>query len=76
MDRKTVVAEVGSWPIGDRLRLMEEIWEGILDQGSESALTEAQKAELALRLAEDDATPDDVVSWEEVKTAALRRAGR
>jgi putative addiction module component (TIGR02574 family) len=76
MDVQTVVNEVGSWPVEDRLRLMEEIWEGLLDQGYEPELTEMQKAELDRRLADDDAAPDDVVSWEEVKAEALRRARR
>jgi putative addiction module component (TIGR02574 family) len=76
MDVQTVVNEVGSWPVEDRLRLMEEIWEGLLDQGYEPELTEMQKVELDRRLADDDAAPDDVVSWEEVKADALRRARR
>ncbi len=54
---------------------MDGIWESLLDQGYEPELTAAQKAEIDRRLAEDDAAPDDVVSWEEVKAAALRSVG-
>jgi Putative addiction module component len=39
----------------------------------ESQLAEEQKAELDRRLAEDEAAPDDVVTWEEVKARALAR---
>jgi putative addiction module component (TIGR02574 family) len=36
-------------------------------------LTESPCAELAGRVAEDDAAPDDVVSWEQVRSEALKR---
>ncbi len=78
MDLQSVLTRVESWPVEDQLRLMERIWAGLLsqDQGNEPGLTEAQMVEIDRRLAEDDAAPDDVVSWEEVKEEALRRAGR
>jgi putative addiction module component (TIGR02574 family) len=76
MDLQSVLAQVESWPVKDRLRLMEQIWDGLLGQGDEPGLSEDQKAEIDRRLAEDDASPDDVVAWEEVRAEALRRAGR
>ena len=76
MDLQAVLTQVESWSIDDRLRLMEQIWTGLLDQGHEPELTEAHRAEIERRLAEDEAAPDDVVSWEEVKAQALARAGR
>lgn len=76
MDLQTVLNAVEAWPAEDRLRLMERIWDGLLDQGVEAGLTEAQKAEIDRRLADDDATPNDVFTWEEVKAEAFRRAGR
>ncbi|MBV8231894.1 MAG: addiction module protein, partial [Planctomycetaceae bacterium] len=59
-----------------RIRLMHELWDRLVDRGYEPVLTEEQKAELDRRLAEDDAAPDDVVSWEEVKAQALARIRR
>jgi putative addiction module component (TIGR02574 family) len=76
MDLQTILTQVESWPVEDRLRLMEQIWDGLVNEGYESGLTEVQKTEIDRRLAEDDATPDDVVSSDEVKAQALRRAGR
>jgi putative addiction module component (TIGR02574 family) len=55
---------------------MEQIWDGLLEQWYEPPLTDAQTTEIEERLAEDDATPDDVVSWDLVKAEALNRAGR
>ncbi len=76
MDLQTVLTAVESWPAQDRLRLVEQIWDGLLEEGLEPALTEAQQAEIERRLEEDDQAPNDVVSWSEVKAEALRRAGR
>ena len=76
MDLQTVLTQVESWPPEDRLRLMERIWDGLIGEGHDPALTEEQRAEIDRRLADDDAAPDDVVTWEEVKAEALKRAGR
>jgi putative addiction module component (TIGR02574 family) len=76
MDLNTVLTEVDAWPVGDRIRLVNELWDRLLDQGHEPALDEETKAELDRRLKEDDSTPDDVVPWEEVKTHALARIQR
>lgn len=76
MDLKTVLTETESWPVEDRIRLLHELWDRLVDRGYEPELTEEQKAELDRRLAEDDAAPADVVSWEEVKAQALARIRR
>ncbi len=76
MDLNTVLTAVDAWPVGDRIRLMGEIWDRLVDQGHEPEFGEELKAELDRRLAEDDAAPDDVVSWEEVKAHALARIQR
>jgi putative addiction module component (TIGR02574 family) len=72
MDLQAVPTQVDSWPVEDRL--LEQIWDGLLNQGHEPGLTEDQKAEVELRLAGDDAAQDDVVSREEIKSADLKRA--
>jgi len=74
MDLQAVLTQVEAWTVEDRLRLMDEIWTGLLDEGYEPGLTDAQHAEVERRLAEDGAAPDDVVSWEQVKAEALARA--
>jgi putative addiction module component (TIGR02574 family) len=76
MDLKTVLTETESWPVEDRIRLLHELWDWLVERGYEPELTEEQKAELDRRLAEDDTAPDDVVSWEEVKAQALARIRR
>jgi putative addiction module component (TIGR02574 family) len=56
--------------------LVQEVWDRLVDQGSEPELTESQAAELDRRLAAYAASPGDVVPWEEVKAQALARARR
>lgn len=58
----------------DRLALIEELWESLPAEAV--PLTDAQRAELDRRIAEHEADPDDVVSWDEIKAAAEQRSGK
>jgi putative addiction module component (TIGR02574 family) len=60
-------------PREQRLALALEIWETIASDPQPLLLTEAQRKELDCRIAEDNAAPDDVVPWEQVKAEALPR---
>ncbi|MFN3565657.1 MAG: addiction module protein [Burkholderiaceae bacterium] len=62
--------------IDEKLALVEEIWASICAETQTFPLTDAQRAELDRRIADDDAFPDDVVAWDEVKTAVRGRLGR
>ena len=59
--------------IEDRLALVQEIWDTIAAERSRSLLSEDQLRELQRRVAEDDASPDDVIPWEQVKAKVLAR---
>ncbi len=59
--------------IDDRLALVEELWDSIAADSAVVPLTQAQRAELDHRIAEHEANPDDVVSWEEVKDSIAER---
>ena len=63
-------------PIEERLALVEEIWDSIAAESAAVPLTEAQRVELQKRIEEDDAHPDDVTSWEQVKASTLSRFGK
>jgi len=55
--------------VEQRLALIEEIWNSIdADESAAMRLSDAQRAELHARLMDDDANPDDIVSWETIKT--------
>jgi putative addiction module component (TIGR02574 family) len=53
--------------IEDRLALVHEIWDSIAASPEPFPLTEDQKRLLDQRLADLEANPDDVVTWEEIK---------
>ncbi len=76
MDLTAVLQEVDSWPVDDRIRLVQEVWDRLEDQDSDPELTESQAAEIDRRLAAYAASPGDVVPWEVVKAEALARARR
>lgn len=62
--------------IDDRLALVEEIWASICADSASFPLTEAQRAELDRRVADDEAFPDDVMPWEDIKASMRARLAR
>jgi len=54
---------------------MEEIWEGLLDEGYEPELTEELRSKLDRRLNALDANPENVTTWEAIEEY-VRRARR
>ena len=56
--------------VAERLILVEELWDSI---AASTPITDAQRAELDRRLADHEAYPDDVVSWEEVHSSISAR---
>jgi putative addiction module component (TIGR02574 family) len=56
-----------------RIALVQEIWNTIAAEPYQPRLTETQRQELERRVAEDDANPDNVVPWEQVKAQILSR---
>lgn len=76
MDLPSVLREVDTWPVEDRMLLVQEVWDRLVEQGYEPEISEELRDELDRRLAADEAAPDDVVSWEEVKAEALKQARR
>jgi putative addiction module component (TIGR02574 family) len=59
--------------VTERLKLLEEIWESLLEEEEAVPLTDAQRKELDRRLEEYRAHPEIAISWEEFRRQ-LRRA--
>jgi putative addiction module component (TIGR02574 family) len=62
-----------SLPRAQRLRLVQELWDSIAAEQDASFLSETQRQELQRRIEEDDAAPDDLIPWEQVKEQTLAR---
>jgi putative addiction module component (TIGR02574 family) len=54
-------------PVPERIRIVEAIWDSIVDTPEAVALTDAQKAELDRRLEALESNPDAGSSWAEVR---------
>ena len=59
--------------VEDRLALVEQIWDSIAADSAAVPVTDAQRAELDRRIADHEANPDDVVSWENAKASITER---
>lgn len=73
MDANALLAEANKLPVDDRIRLVQDIWDGIAEEPGGFRLSDAQKRELERRIADADAHPDDVLTWEEVKASLEAR---
>ena len=60
----------------EKIALVHEIWESVAAESGQFPLSDSQRRELARRIAEDDANPDDVVTWDQIKAEALARLKR
>lgn len=61
--------------VAERIALAQALWDSVADQ-PRPPLSDARRAELARRAAEDDAQPDVVVPWEKAKADILDRLGQ
>lgn len=62
-----ILDQLRSLPPAERREIVEKIWDEFADR--DLALTPAQAVELDRRLADHQANPHDVESWEEMKAA-------
>jgi putative addiction module component (TIGR02574 family) len=59
--------------VAERLQLLEDIWDGILEDEAVPPLSEAQRAEIDRRLEAYDANPDSGRPWSEVRERLMKR---
>ena len=53
--------------IDERIRLVNDIWETVEEADASGQLTDAQKQEICRRVAEYEADPENVMSWDDLK---------
>ena len=69
MTRAETLAEINSWSLSDRLELLNEMWDTIAVDTGVLPLSPDVQHLLEERLADDEANPDDVMTWEEIKSS-------
>jgi putative addiction module component (TIGR02574 family) len=72
MSLSSTLAEIATMSPEDRLRLVQAIWDGLVDEQAPIALSEAQRGDLQRRCAELDASPDNVLTWDQIKAYIKR----
>ena len=73
MTVETALAEITAWPVEQRIRLVQAVWDSIAAEQAVPSLTEDQKRELDRRIAELDANPSNVLTWEQIKARVRGR---
>lgn len=61
------LAAIAALSIDERIALVQAIWDTIAAETDQLPLSDSQKCELDRRLAELDANPENVLTWEEIK---------
>ena len=72
MNTTATLQEIRSWPIENRLELVFQAWDQLLDDGWQPTLDDETKAELDRRWADYRANPGSGLTWEQV-VARVRR---
>ncbi len=73
MDISATLKEVTALSIEERIRFVQAILDSIAAEQAYPDFTEAQKRELDRRIADYEANPDNVLTWEEVKASIKKR---
>ena len=73
MDITATLNQITALRIEDRIRLVQAIWDTIAAEQAYPDLTEVQKQELDRRIADCEANPNDVLTWDEIKAAIKSR---
>jgi putative addiction module component (TIGR02574 family) len=72
MTLPALLAEIQSMTIEDRIRLAQAILDTIMEDQNPGDLTPPQKEELDRRIADMEANPENVLTWDQIK-AHVRR---
>lgn len=71
MSSSFLPAEIRGLPIDQRLVLVEELWDSIVEDQSAMELTANQKSELDRRLQARGSRPNEAMPWQELKNRLL-----
>ena len=73
MDITATLKEITALSIEDRIHLVQAIWDSVAAEQTYPDLTEAQQQEIDRRIADHEANPDNVLTWEEIKASLRKR---
>ena len=79
LEKETVMSHVlqdlgiDRLPVEQRVELVQEIWDSIAREVGLLPPSPDEQKELESRVAEDETSPADVTTWDEIKSDALKR---
>jgi len=73
MDITATLNEITALSVEDRIHLVQAIWDTIAAEQAYPNLTVVQKQELDRRIADYEANPHDVLTWDKIKAAIKER---
>jgi putative addiction module component (TIGR02574 family) len=68
----TQVAEILELSVAEKIQIVEDIWDSIIQNPELLPLSEAEKRELDKRLESYEQNPDEGVEWETLKRTILQ----
>jgi putative addiction module component (TIGR02574 family) len=75
MSAAEILEAAKALPQEERIKLAQDFWEIITEEGYDPDLTPEQAAELDRRLADFEANPSEGIPWEQVKAELGKRFG-
>ncbi len=73
MDISATLKEIASLKVEDRILIVQAIWDSIAAEQAYPDLTDSQKRELDYRINDNELNPDNLLTWEEVKSSIKRQ---
>jgi putative addiction module component (TIGR02574 family) len=67
-----IIRHCETLPVAERISLVQALWDAIPGDDRPAPLTEDQRRVFARRLADLDANPDAVLTWEQIKARVKR----
>lgn len=71
MDSQTLLEEAKQLPLSDRIILVEQIWDSLVENSTPIPLTDPQRRELDIRLAAREDSKQVGQSWDETRSDIL-----
>lgn len=75
MSATEILKAAESLPLNERIKLAQDLWDRVSEQGYDPDLTPEQSAELDRRLADFEKNPHGGIPWEQVEADLNNRFG-
>ena len=71
MSAEPIIQRFRGLPAADKIRLVQELWNEIVEEAASLPLTDAQRRLLDERIDEHEANPEDLEPWQQARDEIL-----